>query len=502
MSIFRITIYALIVMIFCIHSTAVSAEAGVNPQILSKVEHYYKINLAKNRGCNWYQVLTAFGHEPNSNPLGCSTEPYTSEMASNKPWAGWNPIRDELARLEELRVEEIEEVIVIQPAEENNKPQIEPVNIQPEQSDVRPASVENLLEINLDRCDSTSVIEGTDVKCYFKVSTPKTYHVYRHVNYRVENLEGSYVEDSDITYRTYISWDSAGQRVIDIKDLPTKDGHGEVRITLLPGEGYQVGSKSSVTIEVLDKQTGPIIEVSSAGCSDFDSIAGHADERNEAVICHFVRTRKWHEDITVYYTLSETSDSGNFIAREGAHVTNENRYWATGRSFTFPKGRHVTSAVVATWTDNNVYNGDSELTLRLDSSGTGYTIGEREEATVTINDEDNGRPIVWIENYRKSFTSSEQSEESVEYILRSTLPGPNETHPVKIKVTQSGFERNLEYNPIIHMSNSSVDHATGSVTWTDDIVNNGTTYVTVELLKSENYIVDGSRNRFRFWDHR
>ena len=106
MNIFKIVIYTFITMIFCIHSAF--AETEVDPQILSKVNHYYEINLAKGKGCNWFQVLEAFGNGRLNNPLGCSREPYTSEQASNKPWSGWKPIADELKRLEDLRAEEEE----------------------------------------------------------------------------------------------------------------------------------------------------------------------------------------------------------------------------------------------------------------------------------------------------------------------------------------------------------------------------------------------------------
>ena len=52
------------------NGTSHAQEVAVNLQILSKVKHYYKINLAKNRGCNWYQVLTAFGNEPERESFG------------------------------------------------------------------------------------------------------------------------------------------------------------------------------------------------------------------------------------------------------------------------------------------------------------------------------------------------------------------------------------------------------------------------------------------------
>ena len=106
MNIFKIVIYTFIAMIFCIHSAF--AETEVDPQILSKVNHYYEINLAKGKGCNWFQVLEAFGNGRLDNPLGCSRTPYTSKEASNKPWIGWKPIADELKRLEDLRAEEEE----------------------------------------------------------------------------------------------------------------------------------------------------------------------------------------------------------------------------------------------------------------------------------------------------------------------------------------------------------------------------------------------------------
>ena len=106
MNIFKIVIYTFITMIFCIHSAF--AETEVDPQILSKVNHYYEINLAKGKGCNWFQVLEAFGHGRLDNPLGCSRTPYTSKEASSKPWSGWKPIADELKRLEDLRAEEEE----------------------------------------------------------------------------------------------------------------------------------------------------------------------------------------------------------------------------------------------------------------------------------------------------------------------------------------------------------------------------------------------------------
>ncbi len=81
------------------HSTEAS-ECTPDPALVNKAQEYWDTNSTKDKGCDWYQTLTAFGATPSDDPVGCPASAFTSSDAASRSWAGWNEFEDELARLE------------------------------------------------------------------------------------------------------------------------------------------------------------------------------------------------------------------------------------------------------------------------------------------------------------------------------------------------------------------------------------------------------------------
>ena len=521
MNILRITIYTLIAMIFCIHSTAASEE--VNPKILSTVQYYYDINLVKNRGCNWYQVLTAFGHEPDANPLGCSKEPYTAAMASNKPWSGWEPVRDELSRLEKLKAEE-----EIKPQQDSFDSWVQADNDrQGGPGAVAPASHDgdDLPEVFL-ICTSGRVTESLGRwSCQVYAGSPEEANKLKGsvIKYKVTQVSGGFrgVKEGVFTYTipTNVSDNLLGALPFEWDNDSVVTSNSHVDLEIIPGNNYVVGGSIKVFSIVEDDRE---IEFSSAGCSDHNLETGRALEDSGFIICHFDISNTWHQPITVNYTISETgtnritpsglpADDPDTGDKDESKPKKKNGDIVEDRlSFTFPANKRVHSVKVASIKNNNRYENKSTVTVTLDKSDKAILTG-RSEAVVDIYDDDTRSPGVWFErctqvhgseylNARTVYYEGAPDREDPSCLVFSTVPGwPNLENPLNLKVSKSGAQRIMVVeNPAF----LGLDDFEDSITFTDeirgnaafqrvyvrdDVVNSGPTYVTFEILPGNQY---------------
>ena len=531
MNILRITIYTLIAMIFCIHSTAASEE--VNPKILSTVQYYYDINLAKNKGCNWYQVLTAFGHEPDANPLGCSTEPYTAAMASNKPWSGWEPVRDELARLEKLKPQQnsLDSWVQADNDRQGGPGAVAPAEHDPNPNDLPVIGIEGCTVQGLGVTNyKTTFIEGDNITCDLRSSQSKNKTI--DVNYKVENLRGSYLNETPDRRgfiqgkersSTAYGWQLNINSVVSVRaqtEIKTNSNSGgKVRVSILPGEGYVIEQPGYIDFNVISRW----IRMSSAGCAGIDAKTGHANESDEVMTCYFEKNPEWNpnNDVTVNYNIKRSGDNSNVfktttlnskgeIIGEGSTIDTA----GVSGTFKFPKNRPVVGVPVAVWADNDIYEDSSEITFTL--TGGNYTIGieGRNEATATVKDDDISS--VWInfcsylaKDFGEPITSVMESEAGeIACQISSSTPGyPDINRPMKVKITSSGFNRDFRNAVIAKQLGNGLNNeymATGKTTaltqifWEEDEINYGDSIVTVEILPGDGYKVLSHKSSFSF----
>ena len=516
---------------------AVSAE--VNPGVLKKVQYYYKINLEKGRGCNWYQVLAAFDHEPATNPLNCSTVPYTAEQASNKPWSGWDEVRDELKRLEDLAVEQ-------QPkpqqdsfdswVQADNDRQGGPGAVAPAEHDPNP---DDLPVIGIEGCTvqglgvtnyKTTFIEGDNITCDLRSSQSKNKTI--DVNYKVENLRGSYLNETPDRRgfiqgkersSTAYGWQLNINSVVSVRaqtEIKTNSNSGgKVRVSILPGEGYVIEQPGYIDFNVISRW----IRMSSAGCAGIDAKTGHANESDEVMTCYFEKNPEWqpNSDVTVNYSIKRSGDNSNVfktttlnskgeIIGEGSTIDTA----GVSGTFKFPKNRPVVGVPVAVWADNDIYEDSSEITFTL--TGGNYTIGieGRNEATATVKDDDISS--VWInfcsylaKDFGEPITSVMESEAGeIACQISSSTPGyPDINRPMKVKITSSGFNRDFRNAVIAKQLGNGLNNeymATGKTTaltqifWEEDEINYGDSIVTVEILPGDGYKVLSHKSSFSF----
>ena len=505
------------------NGTSHAQEVAVNPQILSKVNHYYEVNLAKNRGCNWYQVLTAFDHEPDENPLGCSKEPYTAEDASNKPWSGWDEVRDELKRLEDLAVEQ-------QPKPQQN-------------------SFDSWVQADNDRQDSgQAVIHKPRVWVNCGGSSERTLseaqglvkdglHTFNCRVFTDSEEDSKLLKNTDINYRitdtttrvktgNFIfnrrpnATDVLGGIDISWENDNSIGPDSKATIEILPGKDYTpVQHKNNNVIIYEDDRE---IEFSSAGCSDHDLETGRALEDSGFIICYFNISDTWHQPITVNYTISETgtnritpsglpADDPDTGDKDESKPKKKNGDIVEDRlSFTFPANKRVHSVKIAGIKNNNRYEKKSTVTVTLNSSDKALLTG-RSESVVDIFDDDTRSPGVWLDrcvqvdgseyfNSRTVYYEGAPDREDPSCLVFSTVPGwPNSENPLNLKVSKSGAQRiMIVENPAF----LGLDDFEDSITYTDaiggigafqrvyvrdDVVNSGPTYVTFEILPGNQY---------------
>ena len=548
MNILRITIYTLIAMIFCIHSTAASEE--VNPKILSTVQYYYDINLAKNKGCNWYQVLTAFGHEPDTNPLGCSTEPYTAAQASNKPWSGWEPVRDELARLESLRAE--------QPQQNSLDSWVQADN---DRQDSGQAVIHRpRVWVNCGGASSRALNEAQGVvkggfhtfNCRVYTDSEKDSKLLKDtdINYRITDTTtrvktGNFIFNrspgaTDVLGGIDISWENDNSVSLDSK----------VTIEILPGKDYTpVQHKNNNIIIYEDDREVRFLGV---GCTGKDSISGTVWENDGEVLCHLETTKEFSSPVTINYSISETGVERLKVPNAPLHHgTDLNK----AQSFTFPANQRTAAIKLGaflhrsrqdcpepeeeknkykeckdggsryttetskqiTWTDDNEYKGNSLVTISLlddgdyvlgeaNSKGAGdYVIGTKKTTTFVIKDDDTSKPRVSIDRcsigsdffkHRTVFYEGYESADKPFCFISSTAAGwPNENNPLKMKVTKSGSHRNLI---IINDAFTGLNDIGESATYTQTVSENSRPVGTSSNILIRNDVVNSGSTYLTF----
>ncbi len=154
---------------------------------------------------------------------------------------------------------------------------------------------------------------------------------------------------------------------VSVTDDADDDGGETVILTLRPGSGYTVGSRSVHTLTITDDDAPPV--------ASFARAARSAAENASASTVSIVLSKQPAATVTVTYAVTGTADAdADYEALTGSVDIESNR---TSRSFP------------VRITDDVDVEGAETVILTL-TAGTGYTIGSPGVHTLTITDNDGG----------------------------------------------------------------------------------------------------------------
>ena len=162
-------------------------------------------------------------------------------------------------------------------------------------------------------------------------------------------------------------WNYKGRIWIDIVDDSVHEDSETVVLTLVEGEGYQVGSPSTYTIVIVDDDPRPAKAIS------FASASQSAGEGSGAHDVGVTLNPAPATDITFAYTVEGTATSGS-------------DYTALSGTLTVPTGA-ATATIPVTLLDDSLTEGSETVVLKL-AAGSGYGVGSPITHTLTIVDND------------------------------------------------------------------------------------------------------------------
>ena len=160
-------------------------------------------------------------------------------------------------------------------------------------------------------------------------------------------------------------WASLGRIWIYFVDDSVHEDSETVLLTLVEGEGYQVGSPSTFTIVIVDDDPKPTASFTSASQSAGEGSGTHDVEvrLDPAPVT----------DITLAYTVTGTATSGS-------------DYTALSGTVAVSKGA-ATATIPVTLIDDSAQEGSETVVLKL-AAGEGYEVSSSGTHTLTIVDDD------------------------------------------------------------------------------------------------------------------
>ena len=198
-------------------------------------------------------------------------------------------------------------------------------------------------------------------------------------------------------------------------DDGTDEPHGSVTVSVGSGSGYAIGSRGSATISIIDDD-GPDPEVPVVTIEAAD---------NSSVV----------EGDTVSFTLTATPPPASSLTvnvswtESGSFLTG-----AVPQSVTIPtSGTATLSAATA---DDGTDEPHGSVTVSV-GSGSGYAIGSRGSATISIIDDDGPDPEVPVVTIEAADNSSVVEGDTVSFTLTATPP-PASSLTVNVSWTESG----------------------------------------------------------------
>ena len=235
-------------------------------------------------------------------------------------------------------------------------------------------------------------------------------------------------------------------------DVP--EAWGYVRARIMPGEGYTVGSPSSVSADVVDNDpsTGPHVSITSA----VDDV-----EEGEDVV--FTLTASPAPDEPMEVTVQVTPDAATHYG-----VAAENR------TVTIPTSGRATLTVVTS--DDNVDEEDGSVTATI-KVGPDYTVGSPSWQIVGINDND-------TDTFRVTLHGGREIIEGQDALFTIRVrPAPTGPLTVNVGVTESG-DFGASWAQSITVTEAETTYV---VSTTDDRIREQDGSITATILEGQGY---------------
>ena len=297
---------------------------------------------------------------------------------------------------------------------------------------------------------SSAITEG-DTATFSLSATPKP---TSSITVKVNVQSGSFAQSGQQSVT--IGTGGTGSLTIRTVNDSTDEPDGSITATLTSGTGYSVGSPSSASVAVNDNDGPPVPVVSISGSS--------AITEGDTVTFSLNATPKPTSSITVKINVQ----SGSFAQSGQQSVT---------------IGTGGTGSLTVRTVNDSTDEPNGSITAML-VSGTGYSVGSRNSASVTVNDNDNPPvPVVSISG------GSAITEGGTATFSLSATPKPASSITVRVSVQSGSFAQSGQRNVVIGTG------GTGSFTVTtiNDSTDEPDGSITATLVSGTGYEI-GSRN--------
>ena len=274
------------------------------------------------------------------------------------------------------------------------------------------------------------------------------------------------------------SWSSKGRIWMDIVDDSVHEDSETVLLTLVGGEGYQVGSPSTYTVIIVDNDPRPTKAVSFASASQ--SAGEGSGTRDVEVRLNPAPTT----DIALTYTVRGTATSGSDFTI------------ASSGTLSVPKGA-ATATIPVTIIDDTEGEGDETVVLTL-NAGSGYGVANPGMHTLTIAANDTPPVVSFATESHTAFEGA--GTHDVEVRLK-----PVPTSDITLAYTVGGTATSGSDFTIASSGTLSVPKgaatATIPVTIIDDTEGEGSETVVLTLSGGTGYSVTGSTHTLTIADN-
>ena len=274
-----------------------------------------------------------------------------------------------------------------------------------------------------------SVVEGDDIVVKLEASPVLASGQSLRVNFQAEDVTGTYLDYTSLPVTITNANSSSTTLNIGTRDDTARSENGEIRLKIVRGDGYELGSIATKNVTVLDKALLPSITISAVN-------AGPIDE-GETAVFNLVATPTPDEEIMVSVQVDHApGTTGNFLDTDDikTHVVPVSTA-GTGelRINTVSDGNSEDDgSIQATLKDDPKGENNPNNVNRLTSAT--YIVGtSNNSATVAIADNDTaGLPIVTI-----SGADSIDEGATATFTLTAASIGA-ESITVRVRITQVG----------------------------------------------------------------
>ena len=315
----------------------------------------------------------------------------------------------------------------------------------------------------------SAVTEGTAAEFTVTITTAPSANLT--VNLTVSDLSGSdFIASTDEGSKsvTIMANNTTATYSVTTQSDSTDEASGSITVELATGSGYQIGTPNSATVTVNDDDD-PVVTIS----------GGSAVTEGTAAEFTVTITTAPTSDLTVNLSVSEAAGS-DFVASGDE-----------GNKTVTIKANKTTATYSVTTQADTTDEPNSSVTVTV-ATGTGYTVGSANSASVTVNDDDDVGPAITITAGTSPVTEGTAAEFT---ITASEAPMADLTVNLTVAdVTGSDFVASGDEGSKTVTITNGTTSASYSVTTQSDTVDEASGSVTVTVAAGTGYNVGSSNS--------